>query len=281
MPLAIEPDRQPGDEHAGHRLCPTSSAKATSAISSVPRIAPTAAPTTNSTRSPGVRIADGPLRLSCAAGRRLGAALGGEQQAADGGQGEGGDHAGGRVAGRGQEGHQHRPDDEDELVDDRLHRQRRRQPVAAAQQVGPAHPDHRGDRRDARAGQPGREEHRPQRPVVADREQERDARRRRRSHDRQQHPPLPDGCRPAARSPGRPAPWSPRRRPRPPRPGRRSRSPTRPAAPQPRPTIDSGSRPMKAASTIGRACGRAQHLQVRIRHERSCPGSAEGGLTAR
>ena len=44
------------------------SAKATSAISSVPRIAPTAAPTTNSTRSPGVRMADGPLRLSCPPG---------------------------------------------------------------------------------------------------------------------------------------------------------------------------------------------------------------------
>ena len=44
------------------------------------------------------------------------------------------------------------PDDEDELVDHRLHRQRRRQPVAAAQQVRPAHPDHRGDRRDARPG---------------------------------------------------------------------------------------------------------------------------------
>ena len=89
-------------------LAPTSSAKATSAISSVPRIAPTAAPTTNSTRSPGVRMADGPLRCSCGAGRRLGAALRGEQQAADGGQGEGGDHAAGGVAGRGQERDQHR-----------------------------------------------------------------------------------------------------------------------------------------------------------------------------
>ena len=49
-------------------MAPSSSAKATSAISSVPRMAPTAAPTTNSTRSPGVRMAEGPLRCSCGIG---------------------------------------------------------------------------------------------------------------------------------------------------------------------------------------------------------------------
>src|SRR4028118_628280 len=43
-----------------------------------------------------------------------------------------------------------RPDDEDDLVDDGLQRQRGRQPGGAAQQVRPADPDHRGDRRDAR-----------------------------------------------------------------------------------------------------------------------------------
>src|SRR3712207_7035935 len=62
------------------------------------------------------------------------------------------------------EGDQDRTDDEDELVDDGLHRQRGGQAVAAPQQVGPADPDHRGDRWDAGAGQPGGEEDDPQRP---------------------------------------------------------------------------------------------------------------------
>src|SRR3712207_9079811 len=73
------------------------------------------------------------------------------------------------------EGDQDRTDDEDELVDDGLHRQRGGQAVAAPQQVGPADPDHRGDRWDAGAGQPGGEEDDPQRPVLAHREEEAEA----------------------------------------------------------------------------------------------------------
>ena len=83
IPLTIEPTASPAMRTPDSGRPPTSSANATSEISSVPRIAPTATPTTNSTRSPGVRIADGPLRLSCPAERRLGAVLRGEQQAAD------------------------------------------------------------------------------------------------------------------------------------------------------------------------------------------------------
>src|SRR3954451_10067498 len=140
MPLAIEPSASPAMRTPDKDLAPAWSANATRAISSVPSTAPTAAPTTKSTRNPRVRIADGPLRFLVPGRRRLGPALRGEEQAADGREGERGDDAGGGMAGGGQERDQDRADDEDELVDDRLHRQRRRQPVTAPQQVGPADP---------------------------------------------------------------------------------------------------------------------------------------------
>ena len=233
------------------------SAKATSAISSVPRIAPTAAPDHEQHAQPGGAHRRRAVAVLVPARRRLGPALGGEQQAADGGEGEGGDDAAGRVPGRRQERDEHRADDEDELVDDRLHRQRRRQAVAAAQQVGPADPDHRGDRRDAGAGHARRRAKTiHSRPVAPSRRRGTPAPDDDEDGEHgQQHPPL-------AVAVGQPAEH---------RAGQRggdragrgdraaeavgARSPTATSSTQPRPTIDSGSRPMNAASTIGRACG--------------------------
>src|SRR5829696_3424904 len=64
MPLAIEPTARLAIRTPESDLTPSWSAKATSAISRQPRIAPTAAPTTKRTRSPLVRMAEGPCRAS-------------------------------------------------------------------------------------------------------------------------------------------------------------------------------------------------------------------------
>ena len=80
---------------------------------------PTANPTTQSTQSRHSQRRGAALDLG-AARWRLGLALGGEEQPAHSRERERGHDSDGGVTGRGQEGHQDRPDDEGEFVQDRF-----------------------------------------------------------------------------------------------------------------------------------------------------------------
>lgn len=131
---------------------------------------PIANPTTQSTRNPVTRKAS--LDVG-AARRRLGLALAGEEQPAHGGEREGGRDSDSGVTGRGQEGHQDRPDDERELVQDRFEGQRGRQFRGALEQVCPPGTQHAGHRWDAGTGNPGSHEHDPERLIFANRPEKR------------------------------------------------------------------------------------------------------------